>query len=368
MSARICLNMIVRNEAHVIDRCLDRVRHLIDTWVIVDTGSNDGTQARIRSLLDGVPGQLIERPWRDFGYNRTEAARLARGTADFLLFLDADDVLDISPDFQWPALDLDAYDLAIVHAGLVYRRIALVRASLNWRFTGVLHEYPECDSPHLRHGSLEGLRLKYGGDGARSQAGQAAKFAADAAVLEAGLRAEPGNARYAFYLAQSYRDAGQPEAALAAYDRRVAMPGFDQETYCARLEGARLARKLGRASAEIMERFLLAHQERPARAEPLGELAVWCREAGPRWPLAFLFASRAIELPQPPDILFVETSWYQWRAMDEYSIAAYWTGQFARSIQACDALLQGMTLPAEQRLRVERNRQHALARLAPDTV
>jgi len=40
----ICLVMIVKNEAHVIRRCLESVRPLIDTWLIIDTGSTDGTQ------------------------------------------------------------------------------------------------------------------------------------------------------------------------------------------------------------------------------------------------------------------------------------------------------------------------------------
>ena len=41
---RICLNMIVKNEAHVIRRCLDSVRPHITHWVIVDTGSTDRTR------------------------------------------------------------------------------------------------------------------------------------------------------------------------------------------------------------------------------------------------------------------------------------------------------------------------------------
>ena len=40
----VCLNMIVRNESSVIQRCLDSVKGFIDYWVIVDTGSIDGTQ------------------------------------------------------------------------------------------------------------------------------------------------------------------------------------------------------------------------------------------------------------------------------------------------------------------------------------
>ena len=58
---RVCLNMIVKNEAPVIDRCLASVKLLVDSWVIVDTGSSDGTQDRVRSLKAGVPGELHER-------------------------------------------------------------------------------------------------------------------------------------------------------------------------------------------------------------------------------------------------------------------------------------------------------------------
>jgi glycosyltransferase involved in cell wall biosynthesis len=78
MKPRICLNMIVRDEAHVIERCLASVKPYIDHWVIVDTGSVDDTPARIASALAGVPGTLHHRPWRDFGHNRSEALALAK--------------------------------------------------------------------------------------------------------------------------------------------------------------------------------------------------------------------------------------------------------------------------------------------------
>src|SRR5215475_3170087 len=88
---RICLNMIVKNERHVIQRALASVKPFIDYWVIVDTGSFDETKELIRDSLKDIPGELHERPWKNFGHNRSEALSLARGKADYILFLDADD-------------------------------------------------------------------------------------------------------------------------------------------------------------------------------------------------------------------------------------------------------------------------------------
>ena len=77
----ICLNMIVRNEAKVICRALDSVMELIDYWVICDTGSTDDTPAIIKSYFQErkIPGELHSQAWINFGHNRNEALKLARG-------------------------------------------------------------------------------------------------------------------------------------------------------------------------------------------------------------------------------------------------------------------------------------------------
>src|SRR6202000_1843866 len=105
----IVLNMIVKNEATVIRRCLDSLRQIIDHWVIVDTGSTDGTQDIIRAHLHDLPGELPERPWRDFAQNRSEALELARGKADYTFIIDADDTLEFVADVNLPELTADFY-------------------------------------------------------------------------------------------------------------------------------------------------------------------------------------------------------------------------------------------------------------------
>jgi glycosyltransferase involved in cell wall biosynthesis len=350
----ICLNMIVKDEAPVIRRCLESVRPIVDRWVIVDTGSSDATRDIVRDVLADLPGELHDRPWRDFGHNRTEALELARGHGDYLFFIDADDVLEFEPGFERSTLGADAYELEIHYAQLVYRRVCLVAARLPWRWQGVLHEYLECGRPFARE-VLRGARMHIVGGGARSQVEEREKFARDAAVLESALLAAPNDTRYQFYLAQSLRDAGQLERAAAAYDRRAQMGGFAEEVFCAHLEGARLARRLGRTPTEIIDRYLRAHESRPTRAEALGELAMYLRESGPRWELAFVFAQRAIQIPLPDDVLFVEPEWYAWRCLDEFSIAAYWVGRFSASIDACRELLEKRSVPQTQVGRIRAN-------------
>ncbi len=105
----VCLNMIVKNESTVITRCLKSVLPLIDFWVISDTGSTDGTQEIIKEFMKDIPGELHERVWVNFEHNRNEALSLAKNKADYILFMDADDYLSYSSDYQLPNLKEDSY-------------------------------------------------------------------------------------------------------------------------------------------------------------------------------------------------------------------------------------------------------------------
>lgn len=357
----ICLCMIVKNEAHIIRRCLDSVRPFIDHWVIVDTGSTDGTQDLVREQLRDLPGELFERPWKNFGHNRSEALELARNRADHLFVIDADEVLQLPPDYRRPPLQADAYTLGVHFGGVDYGRVCLLRAQLPWRYVGVLHEYPDCGQSVDRP-LLPGPTVQVYTDGGRSQIDSVTKYARDAQVLETALRDEPGNARYVFYLAQSYRDSDQPEKALAAYERRAAMGDWIEETWYSLYSAARLAEALGHGAAEVTDRYLQAYQCRPQRAEALSALARYQRLRG-QYALGRLFAERAMNTPMTDDILFVDRADYLWRAADEYAVSSYWTGDHEDSRRVCEQLLASPHLPASERPRVEANHRFALEAL-----
>jgi glycosyltransferase involved in cell wall biosynthesis len=359
MKPRICLNMIVRNEAHVIERCLASVKPHIDHWVIVDTGSTDDTPARIAGALAGVPGMLHHRPWLNFGHNRSEALALAKAHGEYLLFIDADEQLVCDNGATWPVLQGAAYSLEARYAELSYDRCLLVQSRLPWRWVGVLHEYLDCGTiaPQPR---VPGFWVKVTADGARS--GDAQKFAKDAAVLEAALLAEPDNVRYRFYLAQSCKDAGLLAEALKHYQLRAAAGGWEEEVWYSLYECARLSERLGLSHEAIVSAYLKAYQYRPSRAESLTTLATYCRNRL-EWHNAYLFATTAALTPLPADRLFVDMTVYGWRAKDELALAAFYSGRAAQALVLWKELRISPSLPASEQERMTRNLGYAVGLL-----
>ena len=259
----LCLCMIVKDEAAVIDRCLRSVRDLIDYWVICDTGSTDGTQDRIRAALEDVPGELHERPWVDFGHNRTEALSLARGKADYLLLLDADWTFEAEPG-AIDGLTEDVYLVRHVHRPSgdfeLYNR-HLVRGDIDWRYVGATHEYIQADR-ETSEARLDAARIVNWADGG---VGRERRWRQDVELLEKDLLRDPGNLRSLFYMAQTYRDLGATARAIELYERRAAAGGWEEEVYYSLYQAGVLRTPDDWPSAAVA--LMRAWEQRPRRAE-----------------------------------------------------------------------------------------------------
>jgi glycosyltransferase involved in cell wall biosynthesis len=354
MNPTIILNMIVRNESPVIRRCLESVKPYIDAWCIVDTGSTDDTKKIITDTMQGIPGFLYEEPWVDFGTNRSQAvewAMLYQPKADYILTIDADEVLDTPTGFQWSALSADGYYLPVNYGNTVYARLALVSTRLNWSYKGVVHEFLESHRPALFNSLTEPKIVVYH-EGARAR--DPKTYEKDAHILEAALEKDPTNARYMFYLAQSWKDAGHPRKAKHHYQERAKMPGWVEETWYAMYEIGRMSELLEMPVEQIQGAYLATYQYRPTRAEPLYQLARYHRERR-EWHLARMFAQQALEIKYPSDRLFIDTSVYQWRIQDELSIVYFYTGNNHQGLCITEELLNNPHLPESERPRVEEN-------------
>lgn len=349
----VVLNMIVKNEAPVIERCLASVKPWIDYWVIVDTGSTDGTQGLIRDFMNDVPGELHERAWLNFAHNRNEALRLARPKGDYLLFIDADEQLYTPEDFAWPDLQADGYTMTCQMGGWVYQRNSLVASTVDWYWEGVLHEYLTAKQ-HGPWAQLPGPFIQVARDGARAR--DPNTYRKDVALLFQAVQSDPNHTRNVFYLAQSCRDAGDLEQSLHWYQRRSNMGGWEEERWYSTFQVALLKERLQADTRSIQQAFLDAYAARPHRAEPLCELARYHRERA-QYALGTLYALQAAQIPQPPDILFVDTQVYAWRSLDELAINAFYTPHRALGRAALQRLLAERRYPVEHKERIEANRQ-----------
>jgi hypothetical protein len=361
----VCLNMIVKNESAVIRRCLDSVRPIIDRWVIVDTGSTDGTQDIIREHLHDLPGELHERPWRDFAHNRSEALEFARGKSDYTLIIDADDTLEVAPDASLSALTADFYTIEIDDAGTVYRRTQLMRSALPWRYEGVLHEYPACDGASSS-AHLSAVRMQRNHDGARRRDPET--YRRDAAVLEAALRTETNPfmlARYQFYLAQSYRDCGEPERALEHYLTRAELGFWQEEIFISLYSAAQMKEQIGYPDQEVIDAYLRAADALPTRAEALHGASRFCRQKGLNEE-GYQIAKRGLEIPVPSDGLFVEPWIYETGLLDELAVNAYWSGRNWDCLDASLKILETGKLAGAEMQRVIANARFASERLPRD--
>jgi glycosyltransferase involved in cell wall biosynthesis len=354
----IRLVMIVKDEAAVVARALQSAKAVIDSWLIVDTGSTDGTQAIIRECMKDIPGELHERPWVDFGHNRTEALELAKDKADYFLILDADDILEMQrPD----ALTESVYSLEICYGHLRYRRTQLVKASLNWRYVGVLHEYLHNDnSDELRAVRLSNARIHVTRDGNRSR--DPLKYHKDAAVLEEALESEPDNDRYVFYLAQSYRDCGQIEKAIKAYQHRAGMGGWPEEIWYSLYQ---LGDLYGRQNnwEYAVSAYLAAYENRPMRAEPLYKIGKHYNSIN-EFHLARFFLSRARQVCYPAhDSLFIEGAVYEYLIRLELAVCLHYLGEYEQAAGINQHLIEDGTLPLDLHSLVSQNREFDLARM-----
>jgi len=298
MKQTICLNMIVKNEASVIERCLASVKPLIDTWVIVDTGSTDGTQEIIRDYLKGIPGELHERPWVDFSANRNQARTLALGKSDYLMIIDADDELEFSPQFSLPLLDKTFYFVQQKKKGQLDFNpwVLLVFNRDEWSWEGILHEQIKFAQKTAIGSFLPHVTNLYHQDGHRNR-NVMQKYENDIALLKCGLEKEPNNSVYQFYLAQSYFWMQKYEQAVEAYAIRAEMRGDQHETYHSLCQTFALQKQLCRKSSlSLLKR---AEELYPNRIEALYYRACDLEDEGD-FDTVYKLAKQALEMPLLP--------------------------------------------------------------------
>jgi len=340
--------MVVKNEEKVIERCIDSVKDIIDYYVIVDTGSSDSTIEKIKSSLKNIPGEIHNSKWVNFGFNRSEALKLAKDKTDYALLLDADMTVDLH-NFNKEDLKYDGYYLRY-NGDCDYAQILLINNRLSWSYIGVTHEY--LFGSFNTTGELDSIKINHYKDGGS----KSDKYERDIKLLEQGIIDEPNNARYYFYLAKSHRDIEQYEKAIIYFLKRAKMGGWEEEVYYSIYQLGYCSEKLGKLK-EAKYYYLQAWEYRPTRAESLYGLIALSR-IRKEFRQAYMYVKQALEISYPKDLLFIQKNIYDYLLLFEKSIISYWLGKYEESIKDSKLLIESKLVPESIKIQAQKNIQY----------
>lgn len=354
------LNMIVKNEKNHMDRCLKSFIGQIDYYVILDTGSTDGTPEYIIEFFDkaGIPGEVHIRPWNtkyafDFKYNRNTALKLAENIGNYIILCDADMVFNVV-DVDWKKKiftegkiymitleQMDPYHI------LSHPNVRILntdpKLGVKYEYRSRTHEYVTCVTPNVNVKQSQTNLINYidYGDGNNKED----KYVRDIKLLLLDHEDEQTYPRPIFYIAQSASCLNLYEESITWYKKRLTCGGYWEEIYYSKY-------KIGLAYKELNDWpnalywFLEAHQHDNRRAEPLYEISSHYRTSkglGSQHPhensLAMIFAEYGAKIPCPTNSLFVSKDVYDWKLLSEIAINAYYCGKYRQGLEASDKIL-----------------------------
>jgi glycosyltransferase involved in cell wall biosynthesis len=211
--------LIVRDESAFIEDCLTSLGGLVDEIVVVDTGSTDDTIDKAQRF----PVTLHRFEWRnDFSAARNFALDQASG--DWILYIDADERLEVPDVAAWRAALADASKAGWrlrfhPRTGWTpYSELRLFRNDPRIRFKGVIHECMQdgvdavCLGDRLAVGTCNAVLHHVGYEG-----GQRHKVARNVPLLRGYLAEDPDRAYCWWHLGEMLLFAGDEEGAAEAW-------------------------------------------------------------------------------------------------------------------------------------------------------
>lgn len=335
--------MIVKNEAHVIRRCLDSLR--MESWIdyccIVDTGSTDGTQQIISDYLNemGIDGEVLEYPFTDFADCRNYALANIEYKVDFVFWIDADEQLQFSKNFDFAKFkrsiaNLDFVYFTCLNNGFQFVNNHLFSTQLNWEWHGLVHEYLRVrdvrNSSWIKFDTIKDCSIIYNEDGAswKDKEGKAKRHIE---LLLEQHRLEPQNPRWSFYLGQTYRAINNPESireSIKWYEYRVDSyeSGASAEAYVAKLMSLCLRQQLGETILPSQFRECEKYDKRRIEHVIHANHVYWKQQ---NYQAAYKYSSEAVKSFMKPPIghsdLMMDLSIYTFSCAHVHAINCFYT-------------------------------------------
>lgn len=350
MPPLVFLNMIVKNEESVIRRCLKSLTW-IDGIFIADTGSTDKTPFLIEEWKQAnkKKGTIVFQEWKNFGYNRTLCLKSAQKwlkeqnydlTQVFFLFLDAD--MCFFGKSILPQLDeSDLWDIPQENRMMKYLNLRFARASVEIEIKSPTHEYYKIITAPTTRKTFDQISIIDVGDGGC----KTDKASRDIRLLKQGLEEEPDNLRYWFYLANTYKDIGELQNAIQAYEKRIESPGWYEELYCSFLYKGDCHSQLGEKEKASYD-WVNAFNTDPCRTEALCRLAGLFRKDS-KHHISMIFIEQGLKALEKKvsRMLFIEKPCYDYVLQYELSICGWYIGEKEIGKKACEHVLSQPNVP-----------------------
>lgn len=421
MSVKICLNMIMKDEAHLGTRPFENLKGLYESAVILDTGSTDDTVKICREYMkqNEIPGEIIEGTWKGFGKSRSEAIEHAERWVSkqkgrytwYFLFADYDDLLlagtkdkksDERPIIKRNELTLDKYNIDIYGGNIVYDRVLMVKYNpeKRWIFVMPVHEFitPREDGMTYSQGKLKNIFLDSRREGARSK--NPRKYLDDALAFEEEMKLMKPSDKYydrcLYYRSQSYRDYGWLEMAEKCYlERAYGCEVTDEYHYLALVEAARI--RINRLKWMKEAEYLLAlrdinvddktklsvrglicdpmtvklltdaYERRPFRADGTVLLTEHYR-CSKQYNMAVAIGMHCLSYPAHHDMIFVDVPAKEYKLFDSVAVSLSYVGKNIEAKKLFEQILISKSAPLDLKERTKKNLDFILERLKPKKV
>lgn len=406
----IVLNMIVKDEAHVIKETLQSVYDIFQLeenshvnfsgYAINDTGSSDGSQKVIRDFFTerNINGVIINHEFRSckchpkrskryyffhFGWNRTFAFDMCQNKintgevqkiknieytpdgetskceilCDYIWVIDADDLVHGSLIFP-KVMNKDMYGL-VYNKGNTYGRPQIFKCNKNlqWKYKDAIHEYAISKK---KNNSKDTIKGDYFIESRRlgSRSIDPEKYLKDAKICEYLINEKPNkpHARRWYYGANSYYDFGDMDNALRMYKKRVTLEDYDEEVFNSYMRIADIYKTKSVEWDKIEEIYHKASTSCIRRKpEAMYEIAWQYAYVLNDNKIAYNYLKNISTTPYPEGGLFIRNDLYHWRIKDDLSIMCLRLGKFKEGFYLCSDIINSPHIDKQNLQRVTKN-------------
>jgi glycosyltransferase involved in cell wall biosynthesis len=337
---------------------------MIDSYCIVDTGSTDDTREIIKNFFDskGIEGKVVDFPFTNYEECRNVAIDEGKSLGEWGFWMDADEVLELNKDFSKTKMGLyiDSNNVQQMmincnYNTMNYNRAQFYKFSAGFEWYGPLHEVlriKEGYDANIRTGTFDLGQMKIIPDGASWKDDISVKYEKHSKIL---LKYQEENdwedPRWTFYLAQSYRDAGNTalmnksktdERGLALAqksinyyrERALENKGYQQERYFSQLMVARLSSNFISDEAVLVELLKCEELNFDNRCEHLFNIISYL-QSQKLFRASLVFSKDALRRLKVGTTanLFLESTVYDWSIYDLHGVNLFYTGQVKESLK-----------------------------------